>query len=155
MRDKIKEYYAKVIGRDLEDDEWDLSLEGDLDMDGLDFVEFIMDLEAQLQISIPDDQAENLFTPNQWLAYLKAVLKPQEDKLISEPKDMKTQAEKVNELIARRGKIAKDYCVSKGWPIDPVELSFDQILEIRALDSWKNVPNEIESESSNSQTNEK
>lgn len=76
MKDQIKQAFEKVTGRDLDDYEWDLLLEGDdLGMDGLDFVEFIMYLESQLQISIPDDTAESLSTPNQWLAYLNSISK--------------------------------------------------------------------------------
>lgn len=54
-----------------------------------------------------------------------------------------TDLEKARILRDKRLKIAFDYCLKKGWPTDPVELSFEQILEIRALDEWINV--EIES----------
>ena len=49
-----------------------------------------------------------------------------------------TQTEKFKLLRERREKIAFDYCIQKGWPTDPAELSFEQIFEIRALEAWKN-----------------
>jgi hypothetical protein len=38
--------------------------------------------------------------------------------------------------VNNRQRIAYDYCQSKGWPTDPTELSFDQILEIRKQQNW-------------------
>lgn len=55
-----------------------------------------------------------------------------------------TTQEKIDELIKRRTAIVEQYCVSRGWSIDPSKLSLDQIFEIRALDTWKNVPKDIE-----------
>jgi len=49
---------------------------------------------------------------------------------------MKEQ-EKLNELVLRRGRIAFNYCVSKGWPTDPAELTIEQIMEIRSQENWK------------------
>ena len=44
------------------------------------------------------------------------------------------------EIIKRRHEIAIAYCNEKGWSTNPQELSFDQILEIRSQEKWKNVP---------------
>ncbi len=44
----------------------------------------------------------------------------------------------MNEIIIKRIAIAEKYCREKGWPTKPEELTFEQILEIRALPSWKN-----------------
>ena len=40
----------------------DANLIDDLGMDSLDFIEFIMELETEFEISIPDDLAENIET---------------------------------------------------------------------------------------------
>lgn len=33
--------------------------------------------------------------------------------------------------------IARKYCESKGWPLEPEKLSIEQVLEIREQPSWK------------------
>jgi hypothetical protein len=40
-------------------------------------------------------------------------------------------------LLRARGEFAKKYCESKGWSVDPEKLSFEQIIEIRSQDGWK------------------
>ena len=45
--------------------------------------------------------------------------------------------EEIQALIERRHKISVGYCERMGWPADPEKLSWDQILEIRALPEWK------------------
>lgn len=47
-------------------------------------------------------------------------------------------AQGIKNIIEERFRISNEYCVSKGWPTNPADLSFEQIMEIRALDSWKN-----------------
>lgn len=42
-----------------------------------------------------------------------------------------------SEFMAKRIAIAEKYCREKGWSTKPEELTFEQILEIRALQSWK------------------
>ena len=37
-----------------------------------------------------------------------------------------------------RGEFAAEYAKAMGWPIDPVELTFEQIMEIRRQPGWKN-----------------
>jgi hypothetical protein len=50
---------------------------------------------------------------------------------------MKT-VDQVEEIIKKRAKIVYDYCVLKGWPLNPNDLTIEQIMEIRSLDDWKN-----------------
>jgi hypothetical protein len=48
--------------------------------------------------------------------------------------------QQTEEIIKRRQKIAANYCQEKGWSTNPTDLSFEQILEIRAQQEWKDVP---------------
>ena len=53
-----------------------------------------------------------------------------------------------NEIIKRRMEIAENYAKRKGWIVGPLsnclmQLSFEQILEIREQQSWKDVANDI------------
>jgi acyl carrier protein len=48
------------------------SFTNDLGADSLDTVELIMEFEKAFSISIPDDQAENILTVGQAIAYLEA-----------------------------------------------------------------------------------
>ena len=49
--------------------------------------------------------------------------------------------DEIQALIERRHKIAMDYCEKKGWPTDFEKLSWEQVLEVRALPEWKNAGN--------------
>lgn len=46
--------------------------------------------------------------------------------------------EEAKKIIERRHEISTEYCKSKGWTTDFTKLDFEQIMEIRSLDSWKN-----------------
>ena len=48
------------------------SFTNDLGADSLDTVELIMEFEKAFSISVPDDQAENILTVGQAIAYLEA-----------------------------------------------------------------------------------
>jgi acyl carrier protein len=48
------------------------SFTNDLGADSLDTVELIMEFEKAFDISIPDDQAENILTVGQAISYLEA-----------------------------------------------------------------------------------
>jgi acyl carrier protein len=48
------------------------SFTNDLGADSLDTVELIMEFEKEFNISIPDDQAENIATVGQAITYLEA-----------------------------------------------------------------------------------
>ncbi|MES2395641.1 MAG: hypothetical protein V4549_06545 [Bacteroidota bacterium] len=45
--------------------------------------------------------------------------------------------DKLNKIIKKRNQIVYDYCISKGWPLLPENLSIEQIMEIRKLKEWK------------------
>ena len=49
----------------------DASFTNDLGADSLDTVELIMEFEKEFSVSIPDDQAENIQTVGQAIAYLE------------------------------------------------------------------------------------
>ena len=51
------------------------SFTNDLGADSLDTVELIMEFEKEFNISIPDDQAENISTVGQAIAYLEENVK--------------------------------------------------------------------------------
>ncbi len=51
------------------------SFTNDLGADSLDTVELIMEFEKEFNISIPDDQAENIATVGQAITYLEANVK--------------------------------------------------------------------------------
>mgnify|MGYP002777185666 FL=1 len=51
------------------------SFTNDLGADSLDTVELIMEFEKEFNISIPDDQAENIATVGQAISYLEANVK--------------------------------------------------------------------------------
>lgn len=44
--------------------------------------------------------------------------------------------EGLKNVIKNRQQVAYDYCMSKGWPTDPTQLSFEQIIEIRETKQW-------------------
>lgn len=46
--------------------------------------------------------------------------------------------EQITTSILIRQKVAADYCLKMGWPTNPAELSFEQILEIRKQPEWIN-----------------
>lgn len=39
--------------------------------------------------------------------------------------------------IAARHAFAMKYCTEQGWPTEPTELSFQQVIEIRSQEEWK------------------
>jgi acyl carrier protein len=51
------------------------SFTSDLGADSLDTVELIMEFEKEFGVSIPDEQAENITTVGQAIAYLEANIK--------------------------------------------------------------------------------
>ncbi|HMQ46249.1 MAG TPA: acyl carrier protein [Saprospiraceae bacterium] len=71
----IAERVSKIIVDKLGVDESEVtpraSFTNDLGADSLDTVELIMEFEKEFGIAIPDDQAENIQTVGQAVAYLK------------------------------------------------------------------------------------
>lgn len=72
----IAERISKIIVDKLGVDESEVTPEAsftnDLGADSLDTVELIMEFEKEFDISIPDEQAENIQTVGQAIAYLQA-----------------------------------------------------------------------------------
>jgi acyl carrier protein len=72
----IAERVKKIIIDKLGVDEAEVTLEAsftnDLGADSLDTVELIMEFEKEFDISIPDDQAENIQTVGQAVTYLES-----------------------------------------------------------------------------------
>jgi hypothetical protein len=56
---------------------------------------------------------------------------------------MSFNQEQHDEVIRRRGQIAFDYCELKGWSVNPSALSWEQIMEVRSLQEWKDVPKNV------------
>jgi hypothetical protein len=50
----------------------------------------------------------------------------------------KAQSRGPDRVIEGRKAFAEEYCAAKGWPLDPAQLSMDQIMEIRAQEGWIN-----------------
>jgi len=71
---KIFEMIKKVVVEQLNVDEGDVTLEAsfidDLGADSLDIVELVMALEETFGISIPDEEAENIKTVGDAVAYI-------------------------------------------------------------------------------------
>jgi acyl carrier protein len=74
----IKEKVVKIIVDKLGVDESevtnDASFQNDLGADSLDTVELIMEFEKEFDISIPDEQAENIQTVGQAVTYLTSAV---------------------------------------------------------------------------------
>lgn len=68
---RVKAIIADKLG--LEEDEVtpDATFTSDLGADSLDTVELIMDLEKEFDITIPDDEAENISTVNEAVKYIE------------------------------------------------------------------------------------
>ncbi len=79
MADDISSRVTKIIIDKLGVDESEVtpvaSFTNDLGADSLDTVELIMEFEKEFNISIPDDQAENITTVGEAIAYLEAQAK--------------------------------------------------------------------------------
>jgi acyl carrier protein len=75
----IAERVTKIIVEKLSVDAADVTPEAsftsDLGADSLDVVELIMEFEKEFDVSIPDDQAENIGTVGQAIAYIESQTK--------------------------------------------------------------------------------
>jgi acyl carrier protein len=78
MSSSIAERVSKIIVDKLGVDESEVTPEAsftnDLGADSLDTVELIMEFEKEFDISIPDEQAENIQTVGQAVSYLESQL---------------------------------------------------------------------------------
>ena len=73
--DKIKEIVIDKLGVEESEVTPEASFTNDLGADSLDTVELIMEFEKEFNISIPDDQAENISTVGQAISYLEENVK--------------------------------------------------------------------------------
>ena len=71
IESKVKEIIADKLGVDEADVKPEASFTNDLGADSLDTVELIMEFEKSFNITIPDDQAENITTVGDAIAYIE------------------------------------------------------------------------------------
>ena len=69
---KVKQIIVDKLGVDEAEVTAEASFTNDLGADSLDTVELIMEFEKEFDISIPDEQAENIQTVGQAITYLEA-----------------------------------------------------------------------------------
>ena len=67
---KVKQIIIEKLGVEESEVTPEASFTNDLGADSLDTVELIMEFEKEFNISIPDDQAENISTVGQAISYL-------------------------------------------------------------------------------------
>lgn len=72
IEEKVKQIIVDKLGVDEAEVTSDASFQNDLGADSLDTVELIMEFEKEFDISIPDEQAENIQTVGQAIAYVDA-----------------------------------------------------------------------------------
>lgn len=75
VAEKVKQIIVEKLGVDESQVTPEASFTNDLGADSLDTVELIMEFEKEFDISIPDEQAENIQTVGQAIEYLEAQLK--------------------------------------------------------------------------------
>jgi acyl carrier protein len=72
IAEKVKKIIVDKLGVDESEVTHEASFTNDLGADSLDTVELIMEFEKEFDISIPDEQAENIQTVGQAVEYLEA-----------------------------------------------------------------------------------
>lgn len=72
IAEKVRSIVVDKLGVDESEVTLEASFTNDLGADSLDTVELIMEFEKEFNISIPDDQAENIQTVGQAISYLEA-----------------------------------------------------------------------------------
>ena len=72
---KVKSIIVDKLGVEESEVTPEASFTNDLGADSLDTVELIMEFEKEFNISIPDDQAENISTVGQAISYLEENVK--------------------------------------------------------------------------------
>ena len=72
---KVKSIIVDKLGVEESEVTAEASFSNDLGADSLDTVELIMEFEKEFNISIPDEQAENIQTVGQAVAYLEQNVK--------------------------------------------------------------------------------
>ena len=71
IANKVKSIIVDKLGVDEKEVTPTASFTNDLGADSLDTVELIMEFEKEFNVSIPDDQAENIQTVGQAVTYLE------------------------------------------------------------------------------------
>jgi acyl carrier protein len=71
IAEKVKSIIVEKLGVEASEVTPEASFTNDLGADSLDTVELIMEFEKEFNVSIPDDQAENIQTVAQAVAYLE------------------------------------------------------------------------------------
>ena len=72
IADKVKQIIVDKLGVDDSEVTSEASFTNDLGADSLDTVELIMEFEKEFDISIPDEQAENIQTVGQAIEYVES-----------------------------------------------------------------------------------
>jgi acyl carrier protein len=72
IAERVKNIIIEKLGVSEDQITMDASFINDLGADSLDTVELIMDFEREFNISIPDEQAENITTVGEAIAYIEA-----------------------------------------------------------------------------------
>jgi acyl carrier protein len=75
IAEKVKGIIVEKLGVDAAEVTPEASFTNDLGADSLDTVELIMEFEKEFNVSIPDDQAENIQTVGQAIQYLEEHVK--------------------------------------------------------------------------------
>jgi len=71
VADRVTKIIVDKLGVDESEVLTDAHFINDLGADSLDTVELIMEFEKEFEVAIPDDQAENIQTVGQAIAYLE------------------------------------------------------------------------------------
>ncbi|MDQ3071643.1 MAG: acyl carrier protein [Bacteroidota bacterium] len=71
IANRVKSIIVEKLGVDESEVTHEASFTNDLGADSLDTVELIMELEKEFNVSIPDEQAENITTVGQAITYLE------------------------------------------------------------------------------------
>lgn len=75
IKTKVEKIIIDKLGVSESEVTLDASFQNDLGADSLDTVELIMEFEKEFDISIPDEQAENIQTVGQAVEYLESAVK--------------------------------------------------------------------------------
>lgn len=72
VAERVNKIIVEKLGVDKSEVTKEASFTNDLGADSLDTVELIMEFEKEFDISIPDEQAENILTVGDAIGYLEA-----------------------------------------------------------------------------------
>ncbi|GGC02934.1 MULTISPECIES: acyl carrier protein [Dyadobacter] len=75
ISERVKQIIVEKLGVEESEVTPEANFQNDLGADSLDTVELIMEFEKEFNLSIPDDQAENIGTVGQAVAYLEENVK--------------------------------------------------------------------------------